>query len=64
MAKIGAYLKDTFDELLYKVSWPTWQELQNSTIIVMVSSLIIGIIIFLMDKSFNTILSTYYHLFD
>lgn len=63
MAKFGSYLKEAYSELMYKVSWPSWEELQNSTIIVMIASLLIGLIIFLIDKVFSMALSTYYHMF-
>jgi len=62
--KIGAYIKETANELIYKVSWPTWQDLQNSGVVVMVASLIIGIIVFFMDKTFSTILNFYYQMFE
>ncbi|MBP6429088.1 MAG: preprotein translocase subunit SecE [Bacteroidales bacterium] len=51
MSKIINYVKDSYDELMYKVSWPTMAELQNSTIVVFVASLIIAMIIFIMDIS-------------
>ena len=52
--KIGAYIKDSFDELLHKVTWPTWEELQNSAVVVAIASLIIALLIFLMDYIFGT----------
>ncbi|MDG1719560.1 MAG: preprotein translocase subunit SecE [Flavobacteriales bacterium] len=47
--RIGTYIKDAFDELLHKVTWPTWEELQNSAVVVAIASLIISLIIFFMD---------------
>lgn len=49
MSKIINYVKESFDELMHKVSWPTMAELQNSTIVVFVASIIIALIIFFMD---------------
>ena len=43
------YLKDSYNELVHKVAWPNWQNLQSSTIVVIVASLIIALIIFVMD---------------
>jgi preprotein translocase subunit SecE len=57
------YIKDSYDELVHKVSWPTWSELQNSAIVVSIASLIIAFVIYLMDISFQTILETFYSLF-
>jgi preprotein translocase subunit SecE len=53
MSKIKTYLQETSDELLNKVSWPTWKELQDSAIVVMVASVIIAILVYLMDTAFS-----------
>jgi len=60
MRKIKAYLKEAYDELVHKVSWPTWSELQSSAIVVLVASLIIAIIVFAMDVSFKNIMELIY----
>jgi len=57
------YIKESYDELMHKVSWPTWNELQNSAIVVSVASLIIAFVVFAMDKSFGFILEQFYSLF-
>ncbi|MDR1005776.1 MAG: preprotein translocase subunit SecE [Bacteroidales bacterium] len=49
MSKIVDYVKDSYAELVHKVSWPTMSELTNSTVVVFVASLIIALIIFIMD---------------
>lgn len=46
---ITKYLRETRDELLNKVSWPSWEELLESTSIVVVAAIIISLIIWLMD---------------
>ena len=61
--KIGAYIKDSFDELLHKVTWPTLEELQNSSVVVAIASLIIALIIFGMDQVFSKLMSFFYDLF-
>lgn len=63
MSKIVNYIKESYDELMHKVSWPTWAELQSSAIVVAVASLIIAIIVFVMDFSFRNILEQFYKLF-
>lgn len=50
---IVAYFKDTYNELMHKVSWPTWDELQESAILVMIASAIFAIVIALMDMFFK-----------
>ncbi len=64
MQKITVYLKEVYNELIHKVSWPTWSELQNSAIVVMVASLIIALIIYIMDFSFAHIMEFIYGLFS
>jgi preprotein translocase subunit SecE len=49
MDKIKLYIKESYNELVNKVTWPEWNVLQSSTIVVIVASLIIALIIFLMD---------------
>ncbi|MDD3637329.1 MAG: preprotein translocase subunit SecE [Bacteroidales bacterium] len=65
MSKISIvnYAKESYTELMQKVSWPTWSELQSSAIVVSIASLIIALVVFLMDKSFQTILDSFYRLF-
>lgn len=61
--KIKEYLQEAYNELIHKVTWPTWKELQNSALVVMVASFIISIVIFIMDLSFRNIMSFIYKLF-
>ncbi|HMD00802.1 MAG TPA: preprotein translocase subunit SecE [Ferruginibacter sp.] len=63
MKKIRAYLSESWDELVHKVSWPTWSELQESTIVVMIASLIIAVVIMVMDFSFEAVMSLFYKMF-
>ena len=49
MAKIGIYIQEAADELLNKVSWPTWPELQNRSVVVLLASVIFALLIFVMD---------------
>ena len=58
--KIQNYVKESYDELIHKVSWPTWSELQNSAIVVSIASLIIALIVYLMDLSFQNLLTLFY----
>ncbi|OIO99589.1 MAG: preprotein translocase subunit SecE [Bacteroidetes bacterium CG2_30_33_31] len=63
MAKVVDYIKESYDELVNKVSWPSWAELQNSAIVVSIASLIIALVVFLMDISFKNVLELFYSLF-
>jgi preprotein translocase subunit SecE len=53
MNKIRAYFNEVSDELINKVTWPTWSELQECAIIVMIATFIISAIVFGMDFAFN-----------
>ncbi|MFA5418236.1 MAG: preprotein translocase subunit SecE [Bacteroidales bacterium] len=61
--KIIEYAKESYDELLHKVSWPTWTELQSSAIVVSIASLIIALVVYLMDISFSSLLKGFYQWF-
>jgi preprotein translocase subunit SecE len=63
MAKVVQFVKESYEEMTQKVTWPTWGELQNSAVLVLVASLIIGIIIFAMDKGANFLLDAFYKSF-
>ena len=59
----GFYLKDLkeyLDELLYKVQWPSLEELQSSTVTVLITSLMIALAIFIMDLAFQNGMSIVY----
>ena len=60
--KIREYIEEAYKELVHKVTWPTWRELQDSALIVMVASLIFAIIVFAMDISFQKIMHFVYQL--
>jgi preprotein translocase subunit SecE len=59
---IKGYFKESFTELVHKVTWPTWSELQNSAVLVMVATLIIALIVWLMDFSFSQVMEFVYGL--
>lgn len=62
-SKITAYFRESYDELMHKVSWPSWSELQSSAIVVSIASLIIALVVFVMDETFRNVLMQFYKLF-
>lgn len=62
MNKLTLYFKDSYIELSKKVTWPTWSQLQNSAIVVMVASVIFALVIFGMDIVFKNIMTFIYNL--
>ncbi|RUT78694.1 preprotein translocase subunit SecE [Ancylomarina longa] len=61
--KLKIYIEEVYKELVHKVSWPSWSELQNSAIVVMIASAIIAIAIFAMDLGFRNMMDFIYGLF-
>jgi len=61
--KLISYFQVAYDELVHKVTWPTWKELQSSALVVMIASFIISLVIFIMDLSFRNIMDFIYGLF-
>ncbi|TFH39823.1 MAG: preprotein translocase subunit SecE [Bacteroidia bacterium] len=60
--KLKRYIQESFTELVHKVTWPTWRELQNSTTVVMIASLLIALTVALMDYGFRIIMEEIYRL--
>jgi preprotein translocase subunit SecE len=53
MANIKTYIAESYNELVNHVTWPTWAELQESTVLVFVTTLLLTVSIFLMDFIFG-----------
>ncbi len=63
MNKITTYFKESYLELVEKVTWPTWSQLQQSTVIVLVATIIITAMVWVMDFGSNQLLKLLYSLF-
>jgi preprotein translocase subunit SecE len=63
MNKFTAYLKDSYKELVHKVTWPNWDQLQQSTMIVLGSTLMITALVWVMDFVANNSMKFIYSLF-
>lgn len=60
MERLKLYIIESYNELVNKVTWPTWSNLQSSTIVVLVASILLALVIFLMDVVSNGILEQIY----
>ena len=60
--KIINYINESYTELVQKVSWPTRQELTSSAVVVLTASIILALVVWLMDVSFETIMKFIYGL--
>ena len=50
MSNITEYIQESYNELMHKVSWPKWEELQASASVVIVAMVIVAIVVLLMDS--------------
>ena len=54
------YVKESYNELVNKVTWPTFLQLQSSTIVVMVASVIFAVVVLAMDVTFENVMAGIY----
>ncbi len=54
------YVKESYNELVNKVTWPTFPQLQSSTVVVMVASAIFAIVVLAMDLTFENMMAAIY----
>ncbi|MEM0939263.1 MAG: preprotein translocase subunit SecE [Bacteroidota bacterium] len=60
MFKIVTFFKESYEELTRKVSWSKYSDLQNSSILVLVASLIFALMIGLIDYVFENLMEFIY----
>lgn len=64
MRRLIAYCISAYHELFgpeKKVTWPTWQELQNSAVVVLIASVIIALLLLAMDMASSETMDLYYN---
>lgn len=61
--KIVESIKESYNELVHKVSWPTSKELASSAVVVLIASLVLALIVWLMDICFEKFMTIIYGLF-
>ena len=62
MSKFINYLKESYTELTKKVTWPTWEKLQSSALLVLVATLILAVGLFVIDFAFQHLMTAIYTL--
>jgi preprotein translocase subunit SecE len=60
MNKITTYFRESYKELVEKVTWPNWTQLQQSTVIVLVATLLTTLIVWVMDTVSSSVLHLVY----
>jgi preprotein translocase subunit SecE len=63
MNKIATYFRESYKELMEKVTWPTWTQLQQSTMIVIAATIVITALVSGMDLVTNVVLKQIYKIF-
>ncbi len=53
-------IKESYNELVNKVSWPCIRDRANSTIVVMVASIIASLVIWVIDLCINEVMHLVY----
>jgi preprotein translocase subunit SecE len=63
MEKVKKYINDTVEEMRYKVSWPSFADLQKSAVLVLVGSMVFAVIVGAMDYVYDKGLTMFYDQF-
>ena len=62
MRKFINYLKESYVELTKKTTWPTWDKLQSSALLVMVTTAILSLVLWVVDLAFQSVMTAIYTL--
>jgi len=62
MSKLKSFITASYDEMRHKVSWPKFSELQSSSVLVLVASLIFALFIGVIDLGFDKVMDLFYNL--
>lgn len=56
------YIKESYNELVHNVTWPTWSDLTSNAVLVVVASIIFALVVMVLDFVSKTSLTTIYSL--
>lgn len=62
MRKLINYCKESYLELTKKVTWPTWEKLQSSALLVMLVTVIVAVALWIVDFAFQHLMTAIYTL--
>ena len=57
------FIKDSYTEFMDKVEWPKWPELQSTTIVVSVATVLMALFTFGVDSAFSEFISNFLTIF-
>ena len=63
MQKLIGFIKESVVEMRDKVSWPKYKDLQSSSVLVLVASMIFALLIGVIDLAFDNAMSWVYGAF-
>lgn len=55
-------IKESYNELVYKVSWPTQKQLISSSVLVLIASIVLAVFIWAIDKIFELLMEVVYNI--
>lgn len=61
MEGVKNYIMESYDEMVHKVSWPSWKSLQNSAVIVLFTTFLVALIVYIMDLAFGQTMDLIYN---
>ena len=62
MRKFINYCKEAFVELTKKTTWPTWEKLQSSALLVIVTTVLLAALLWVIDFVFQNVMTGIYTL--
>ena len=62
--KLVSLIKESYNEMVHHVTWSPFKELQQSSILVLIASLIFALVIWVMDITFKGGLDAFYNTFN
>jgi len=60
MNSVVLYIKESYNELVHNVTWPTWPELISASRLVLIGSIVFAVVVFILDLISKTILTSIY----
>ncbi len=63
MQKLVEFFKESYGEMIHKVTWSKYSDLQSSSVLVLVASLIFALLIGLIDLVFENTMGWFYNAF-
>lgn len=62
MKKFVNYCKESFVELTKKTTWPSWEKLQSSALLVIVTTVLLAVLLWVIDFFFQKVMTGIYTL--